>query len=163
MAETKIIRVAQGHNTTLSHLYINRVFGCYLLEDCIREFKIPGATCIPTGPYKLKLNKDAGMNERYFKAYPRIHKGMIEISGLANFSLVFIERISVPTPKFFRTLRTIGLVLGAVGGALLAAPVTLSATLVAVAGYVTLAGGVITAISQTAVDDEAKQKLLEGK
>lgn len=91
MAETKIIRVAQGHNTTLSHLYINRVFGCYLLEDCIREFKIPGETCIPTGPYKLKLNKDAGMNERYFKAYPKIHKGMIEISGLANFSLVFIH------------------------------------------------------------------------
>ncbi len=91
MAETKIIRVAQGRNTTLSHLYINRVFGCYLLEDCIREFKIPGKTCIPTGPYKLKLNKDAGMNERYFKAYPRIHTGMIEISGLPNFSLVFIH------------------------------------------------------------------------
>ncbi len=77
--------------------------------------------------------------------------------------LSIVERISAPTPKFFRTLRTIGLVLGAVGGALLAAPVALPATLVAVAGYVVLAGGVITAISQTAVDDEAKQKLLEGK
>ncbi len=77
--------------------------------------------------------------------------------------LSIVERIGAPTPKFFRTLRTIGLVLGAVGGALLAAPVALPATLVAVAGYVVLAGGVITAISQTAVDDEAKQKLLAGK
>ncbi len=77
--------------------------------------------------------------------------------------LSIVERISAPTPKFFRTLRTIGLVLGAVGGALLAAPVALPATLVAVAGYVVLAGGVITAISQTAVDDEAKQELLAGK
>ncbi len=77
--------------------------------------------------------------------------------------LSIVERIGAPTPKFFRTLRTIGLVLGAVGGAFLAAPIALPATLVAVAGYVALAGGVITAISQTAVDDEAKQKLLEGK
>ena len=91
MSETKIIRVAQGKHSTLSHLYVNRLFGCYLLEDTIRAEKIPGETCIPTGIFKLKMNKDAGMNERYFKAYPKMHQGMIEISGLPNFSLVFIH------------------------------------------------------------------------
>lgn len=91
MSETKIIRMAQGQHTTLSHLYINRLFGCYLLEDSIRAEKIPGEACIPTGIFKLRLNKDAGMNEKYFKAYPKIHQGMIEISGLSNFSLVFIH------------------------------------------------------------------------
>ena len=38
--ETKIIRVAQGKQSTLSQLYINGVFQCYLLEDKIRTEKI---------------------------------------------------------------------------------------------------------------------------
>ena len=71
--------------------------------------------------------------------------------------LNIIERIAAPTPKFFRTLRTIGLLLGTVAGALLAAPVALPITLVTAAGYAALAGGIITAVSQTAVEDSAKQ------
>jgi uncharacterized membrane protein HdeD (DUF308 family) len=63
-----------------------------------------------------------------------------------------IERVKAPTPKFFKTLRTIGLALAAVGGTLLATPVALPAGLIAVAGYVALAGGVLTAVSQTAVE-----------
>lgn len=65
-----------------------------------------------------------------------------------------VERVKAPTPKFFKTLRTIGLTLAAVGGVILAAPISIPAGLVAVAGYVTLAGGVLTAVSQTAVDSE---------
>ena len=34
-----------------------------------------------------------------------------------------VERVKAPTPKFFRTLRTVGLTLAAIGGAILAAPV----------------------------------------
>ncbi|MDD4994051.1 MAG: hypothetical protein PHR83_17655 [Paludibacter sp.] len=63
-----------------------------------------------------------------------------------------VERVKAPTPKFFKTLRTIGLALAALGGAILASPIALPAGLVAVAGYVALAGGVVTAVSQTAVD-----------
>ena len=63
-----------------------------------------------------------------------------------------VERVKAPTPKFFKVLRTIGLVLAAAGGSIMAAPLSLPAGLIAVAGYVTLAGGVITAVSQTAVD-----------
>ena len=59
-----------------------------------------------------------------------------------------VERVKAPTPKFFKTLRTIGLALAGIGGAILAAPVAL----VTIAGYITLAGGVMTAVSQTAVD-----------
>lgn len=69
-----------------------------------------------------------------------------------------IERLKSPTPKFFRVLRNIGLVLAAVGGALLAAPVALPAAVITVAGYITVAGGVMTAVSQTAVDGEAETK-----
>ena len=63
-----------------------------------------------------------------------------------------VQRVKAPTPPFFKTLRTIGLALAAIGGAILASPVALPAGLVAAAGYVALAGGVVTAVSQTAVD-----------
>ena len=63
-----------------------------------------------------------------------------------------VERVKAPTPKFFKILRTIGLALATVGGALLAAPIVLPAAVISVAGYVVLAGGVMTAVSQTAVD-----------
>jgi uncharacterized membrane protein HdeD (DUF308 family) len=71
----------------------------------------------------------------------------------------FVERIKAPTPKFFRVLRSIGLALLAISGSLIAAPVALPVAVVSVAGYVAVAGGVISAISQITVDDDAKQEL----
>ncbi|MBS1489087.1 MAG: hypothetical protein OJF59_000633 [Cytophagales bacterium] len=65
-----------------------------------------------------------------------------------------VERMKAPTPKFFRVLRNIGLLLAATGGALLAAPVALPTAVVTVAGYLTVAGGVMTAVSQSTVDGE---------
>ena len=67
-----------------------------------------------------------------------------------------VERLKAPTPKFFKSLRTIGLALAAVGGAILAAPVALPVGLVSIAGYVALAGGVLTRLTQTAVDTNTK-------
>jgi uncharacterized membrane protein HdeD (DUF308 family) len=66
-----------------------------------------------------------------------------------------IKRVKSPTPKFFKVLRNIGLVLAAVGGTILAAPVALPAIVVTVGGYVAVAGGVISAVSQltTTKDD----------
>lgn len=63
--------------------------------------------------------------------------------------LGLIERVISPTPKFFKKVRNIGLTLGAVGAALLASPVTLPAVLVSIAGYLTTAGLVASAISQS--------------
>ena len=65
-----------------------------------------------------------------------------------------IDRLKAPTPKFFRVLRNVGLALAAAGGALLTAPIALPVAVITVAGYITVAGGVITAVSQTAVDGE---------
>ena len=64
-----------------------------------------------------------------------------------------IERIQSPTPKFFRKLRNIGLILGAASAAILASPVVLPVAVVTVAGYLAVACGVISAVSQTAVDE----------
>jgi uncharacterized membrane protein HdeD (DUF308 family) len=67
-----------------------------------------------------------------------------------------IKRVKSPTPKFFKVLRNIGLVLAAIGGTILAAPVALPAIVVTVGGYVAVAGGVISAVSQlTTIKDDA--------
>ena len=68
--------------------------------------------------------------------------------------MTIVERVKAPTPKFFKTLRTIGLTMAGIGGAILATPVAVPAALITIAGYITLAGGVITAVSQTAVDTD---------
>jgi uncharacterized membrane protein HdeD (DUF308 family) len=65
-----------------------------------------------------------------------------------------IKRLKAPTPKFFRVLRNVGLTLATAGGVLLTAPVSLPAAIVTVAGYLTVAGGVMSAVSQSAVDGE---------
>ncbi len=65
-----------------------------------------------------------------------------------------VERMKAPTPKFFRVLRNVGIALAAAGGALLTAPVTLPVAVITVAGYLTVAGGVMTAVSQSTVDGE---------
>ncbi len=69
-----------------------------------------------------------------------------------------VQRIQAPTPKFFRVLRSIGLALLAFSGSLIAAPVALPVAVVSVAGYAAVAGGVISAISQITVDDEANRE-----
>lgn len=89
--EIKIIRVAQGKESTLSQLYINTIFQCYLLEDKIREVKIPYQTAIPSGVFSLKLNTYGAKNVDYKKAFGKMHEGMIEITGLPNFSFVYIH------------------------------------------------------------------------
>ncbi|SDX73984.1 hypothetical protein [Flavobacterium degerlachei] len=65
-----------------------------------------------------------------------------------------VERTKSPTPKFFRVLRSIGLTLLALSGSVIAAPVVLPTVVVSVAGYLAVAGGVLSAVSQMTVDDD---------
>ena len=65
-----------------------------------------------------------------------------------------IKRVKSPTPKFFKVLRNIGLVLAAVGGTILAAPVALPTIVVTAGGYIAVAGGVISAVSQLTTKNE---------
>jgi hypothetical protein len=65
-------------------------------------------------------------------------------------NITLAQRLTAPTPKFFRTLRTISLVAAAVGGALLAAPVL--PVLATIGGVLTTAGTVAGAIASLPVD-----------
>ena len=69
-----------------------------------------------------------------------------------------VERGKAPTPSFFKILRAIGLALLTISGSVIAAPIVLPAAVVTVAGYLAVAGGVISAVSQITVDDKAKKE-----
>jgi len=73
-----------------------------------------------------------------------------------------VERIKAPTPKFFKILRSIGLALLAISGTIVAAPIILPVTVVTVAGYMAVAGGVISAVSQMTVAEENPNKPRDG-
>ena len=64
-----------------------------------------------------------------------------------------VDRYKKTTPKFFRTLRNIGIALATAGGAIIAAPISLPALVVTVATYMTVAGTVATAVSQAVIVD----------
>jgi ABC-type xylose transport system permease subunit len=66
--------------------------------------------------------------------------------------MTIVERAKAPTSKFFRILRTIGLALLGISGSVMAAPVALPAAMVTAAGYIAVAGGVLSAFSQITVD-----------
>ena len=67
-----------------------------------------------------------------------------------------IERYKKPTPKFVRVLRNSGIALATAGGAIIAAPISIPATIITIATYMTVAGTVATAVSQAVVSNEKK-------
>ena len=67
-----------------------------------------------------------------------------------------IKRMEKPTPVFFKKVRNAGFAIAAIATSLLAAPVTLPAIIIKIAGYAALAGGVMSTVSQTAVRMEKK-------
>lgn len=59
-----------------------------------------------------------------------------------------VKRAKAPTPKFFKVLRNIGLVLAAVGGTIITAPIALPVVVGSIGGYLAVVGGVLSAVSQ---------------
>ena len=73
---------------------------------------------------------------------------------LKNLIMNIIKRVKTPTPKFFKVLRNIGLALAAVGGTILATPIALPVLITTVGGYLAVAGGVLSAVSQLTTAEE---------
>jgi ABC-type xylose transport system permease subunit len=64
------------------------------------------------------------------------------------------SRWNAKTPDFWKSVGKIGLVAGAVGAAIIAAPITLPAAVVTLGGYLVTAGGVTAALSQFTKESE---------
>lgn len=64
------------------------------------------------------------------------------------------QRLAAPTPPFFQKVRNIGLLLTAISAAVIGLPVAPPAIITQVAGYIALAGAVMTGVSQATVENE---------
>jgi hypothetical protein len=65
-----------------------------------------------------------------------------------------VKRATKPTPRFFKKVRNIGLTIVAISTTIMTAPVALPVVLIKIAGYLTVAGTVMSGVSQVAVKNE---------
>lgn len=65
-----------------------------------------------------------------------------------------LQRLTAPTPPFFKKVRNIGLLLTALAAAVIGLPVELPAMVGEIAGVVAVAGSIMTGVSQAAVEKE---------
>lgn len=63
----------------------------YTLEDTFRPHKVWGETRIPAGLYPLNLRDGGGMNARYRKRFPEMHRGMIWLRHVPDFEWIYIH------------------------------------------------------------------------
>ena len=64
----------------------------YVLEDALREVKIPKETCIPAGEYQLGLRREGGLAQHYDALYANIgHRGMVQILEVPNFTFCYFH------------------------------------------------------------------------
>ncbi len=62
------------------------------------------------------------------------------------------QRMTAPTPRLFRVLRNLGVLLAGISISVLSAPVTFPRIVFTIAGYLAVAGGVLGAVSQLTVE-----------
>jgi ABC-type xylose transport system permease subunit len=77
--------------------------------------------------------------------------------------MTLVKRWNAPTPKFWKKVQNIAIAVGAAAGVVLAAPITLPATVVTVAGYLVTAGTVAATLSQLTVVDNTDQEIITNK
>lgn len=91
----EVIRFSKQKDSTNGILFDvtdgKREFLCYTLEDESREVKVKGETCIPEGEYSVCFRNVGGFHSRYAHRFADIHKGMLEICDVPNFTNVLIH------------------------------------------------------------------------
>ena len=73
-----------------------------------------------------------------------------------NKNLSLAQRVSTPMPPFFKKLRNIALVVAALAGSILAAPMALPAIVLTIAEYALVASTAISAVSQVTTETDGK-------
>ena len=93
----ELYRFSSQNESTLGILYIvndetnQKDFLCFTLEDQKREVKVYGETRIPKGTYQIKYRKEGGYHNKYSKRFPSIHRGMLEIRDVPNFTHILLH------------------------------------------------------------------------
>ena len=66
MLNLRLHRFEFGDKWTIGRLFVDEVFQCYTLEDVVRDSsspKVPGATAIPRGTYKVIIDHSTRFNK----------------------------------------------------------------------------------------------------
>jgi len=84
-------RKKNNGDATYGELFIDGIFECYTLEDEPRVIKVMGETRIPAGEYKIKLQTNGELTKKYAKRFPGIHKGMLWLQDVPNFTTIYIH------------------------------------------------------------------------
>ena len=93
----ELYRFSSQNESTLGILYLvnnetnQKDFLCFTLEDEKRSVKVYGETRIPKGTYKIKYRKEGGYHNKYTKRFPSIHRGMLEIRDVPNFTHILLH------------------------------------------------------------------------
>ena len=94
MMNIEVHRFGFGTNSCLGRLsakWQDQTFECFTLEDERRRVKVKGETCIPPGTYEIKLRPEGGMHARYAERFPEIHKGMLWLQNVDNFTFCYLH------------------------------------------------------------------------
>lgn len=86
-----VARFGLGQRSTLGRLYVDGKPACFTLEDARRKVKVYGETCIPEGTYALRVRERGAFNDRYRARFRGMHKGMIEVTSVPEFSDILVH------------------------------------------------------------------------
>ena len=64
------------------------------------------------------------------------------------------RRLIMPTSAFFKKMRNAGFILAAIATTIMTAPIVLPGVVITIAGYLAVAGAVVSAVSQATVKGE---------
>lgn len=84
-------RLFRNQHETIGIMSLNNKILCHTLEDEKRNVKLYGETRIWAGTYKLKRREYGGHHLRYKDKFPHMHKGMIEICDVPDFTDILIH------------------------------------------------------------------------
>ena len=90
----EVLRISSQQDSTSGLLFDTtneRKFLCYTLEDEFRETKVMAETRIPAGTYRLSLRKWGGFHERYARRFRNLHKGMLWVRDVPDFTDILIH------------------------------------------------------------------------
>lgn len=84
-------RFLSDNDSTVSRVLIDGAHECFGLEDEFREEKVLGETRIPAGTYEIGVRTVGSFHPRYSRRFPDIHKGMLHILDVPNFTYILIH------------------------------------------------------------------------
>ena len=87
-----LVRFASAHDDTLGILYVDNQFECFTLEDEFRTAKVWAETRISSGTYPITLQTSGKLHKRYSNLYPNMHKGMLLLNNVPDFTGIMIHQ-----------------------------------------------------------------------